>query len=201
MQGIISQTNLAAYKRKGLEMYRGLSAREKAIVWVAVVIAAALLLGMLYDPIASAFDAQTKELQQAEAQARRLPEALREYSRLAELQSEIEARYKKIEFADGVRSHLERLIIEKAGVAAGFQIREQPAVDFGAEYRQEAYNVKLSTTNLPKLVEFLDELVNGQRPLMLTKLEIRKTARRGGELDVDLDVGAIRRISETSPQA
>jgi hypothetical protein len=57
------------------------------------------------------------------------------------------------------------------------------------------FSVRFSTANLETLIGFLQELVHGQRPLILGRLSLQKS-RIGDRFDVDLDVSNLRKANK-----
>ena len=191
--------NIKATVNRLKELFARLSPREKRLVLGGVVVAALILIYLVYEPISDLIDRQSDEVQAIEAQAKEAPQLIQEYRQLERQIKTIHARYKQVEFTEGVRSHLEKLAKDEAGVAAGaVQIGEQKGSELGGGYEQIEYLVRFSTQDFSRLVRFLDVLVNGRRPLLLTKLEIRKVNRRGGELEVELSVSTIRAIEKSA---
>lgn len=175
--------------------YGKLSKRERHLLSAPLIVVALLLVYViLYRPVASAFAAQRSELAEADLEIKRISALLDKYTRLRAKRQEIENQYREIEIKEGGLTLLENLIRTKLDAAPGsFTIKERdnPSREFGGNYEQQPFNVRFNTTDLGKLVYFLQEMVHGPKPLILRKIDIR---RRGERLEVDLDVSSIRRI-------
>lgn len=170
-----------------------LSRRERLFLLGAGLLVAFLLLLYISGPLTTAFRRQSAELAKARMDAATLPGVARRYLEIRARRAGIENRYKQVEFRDGtVLSHLEKLIREKAEIPSKeFNIRQGEARDFGRDYQQTPFTVKFSTAKVPSLVEFLKELVEGPKPMVLSRLDI--TRRRGSNrLDVEIDASAIK---------
>lgn len=172
-----------------------LTARERLIVGGAITLLVLFVLVKTIEATRDSFAAQSQRLQQVEGELERLTRYANRYLRLRSQKEAIEAGYREVQIEEGVLSHLEALIKEKAGVTTGFSINDLAVRPFGGGFEQAPFNVKFSTSELSKLVDFLSELVNGPKRLILSKLTIRKS-RRGDRLDVELDVSSIRRTEE-----
>jgi hypothetical protein len=174
----------------------GLSAREK---WIVGVAAAALMSMGIYQvavPLQERFQMQAIELEEARRNLESVDRDLKFYYQLKTRRDEIENEYRRVETREGTYSHLERLITTKLGIPpARVSISDRPAQPFGPNYQQTPLSIKFKTSDLGKLVEFLKELAYGKEPLLMTKLDIRKTPM-GDLLDVDVEVSSISRASE-----
>ena len=170
-----------------------LSQRERLLVLGAAVIGGILVLAYFAGPVTTAFRQQSAAITRARMDASTLPAVARRYLEIKARRAAIENRFKQVEFREGtVLSHLEQLIRDKAQIPAKeFNIRQGEARDFGKDYEQTPFTVKFSTTNLAALVEFLKELVEGSKPMILSRLDV--TRRRGSNrLDVEMDASAIK---------
>lgn len=177
--------------------YKRFSPRERNLVLAAF--ATVVLIGtyLVYEPVAEAFSSQAIAIADAEQSVKRLSLELERYGKFESRRREIENRYKEVEIKEGAFSYLETLLREKAGVNAGFNIKDTPGRAFGGDFEQVTFLVKFSTTDYERLLQFLKELVYGARPLILGKLDVQMN-RRQTALDVDLEVSTIRRITRES---
>jgi len=172
-----------------------LSARERILSGIAAgTIFIALLVYGIIGPALDAFESQQIELTKLEQDAKTLAILLRRYRELEARRGAIEERYKAVEMREGVRAHLEALVKSKAGIPFGYNIKSGRELPFGSAYVQENFSLKFDTVNFKGVVDFLDELVRGTRPLILTRLDIRK-GRNAENLTVELDVSSLRRAA------
>ena len=194
----VSTNRINEFSEKARDYYLKLSQREKMFICLVLIVAAVIGLYEASVPVVDAFEAQSMELIKSEEN---LGTAAREIARYATLKSrrdEIENLYKAVEIKEGIKTHLENLIKTKAGVTDQFKIKEGIVKDFGDKYQRASFTVEFTITDLPRLVEYLKELVQGPKPLALTSLKLTKRPA-GDALDVVLEVSSIREKSEKSP--
>jgi len=172
-----------------------LSRREQMLITLAVVVAGIMGIYSIYEPISDAFDHQAIALAEAQGRSKSIPGTLEKYLKLKARRDAIESRYRKVEFEEGALSHLENLIRAKALVSSGFTIKDSAPRPFGGNYEQVPFSVRFSTSNLETLVDFLNEVVHGSRPLILGRLALQKS-RVGDRLEVELDVSNLRKTTK-----
>ena len=117
--------------------------------------------------------------------------ALSRFATLKLRQRSIEDAYKEVEMDGPVLSYLEKLLKEKAGIASGFTIRDKPSRQFGGGYEQTPYTIKFTTVDLPRLLEFLKELSEGRRPVLLASIDIKPRPAHDS-VDVELEISSIK---------
>ncbi|MBX7145178.1 MAG: hypothetical protein K1X79_12055 [Oligoflexia bacterium] len=178
---------------KLLAAFNALSGREKGLIVAGAAVMCLLGLYKVYEPVQLVFSEQVQEVQKAENDARSASALLERYAKLKARRDAIEREYKEVEFKEGALSHLENMVKNKAGVASGFTIKDSPPVEFGGEYEQTLFSVKFTTTNLPGLVDFLKELSQGPKPMILGKVDIQRS-RFADRLETDIDVSSIRKV-------
>ena len=186
------------YLKAGVEYYRKMSQREKVIIAAALCVAAFMGIYEASVPIIDAFESQQTELLKAEENLSTAARELARYTNLKSRRDEIENVYKAVEIKEGIKTHLENLIKTKAGVTDQFRIREGLVRDFGEKYQRASFTVDFTISDLPHLVEYLRELVQGTKPLALTSLKLSKRPA-GDMLEVTLEVSSIREKSEKNP--
>lgn len=179
--------------RIALAKYQGLTAREKIIIIVALIVAVFIALYQIYEPIRGSFQNQQERITALEASMKNAGLSIERYIKLKARRDKIEQEYKGIEFKEGALSHLENLVRTKAGVSSGFTIKDNPPKEFGGNYEQTLFSIKFTTTSLDSLLNFLKELANGPRPLIISKIDVQKS-RFAERLDVDIDATSIRRL-------
>jgi len=168
-----------------------LTIRERAIM--ALLVAGLVLFG-LYEFVAriqAVFAEQTVRLAEAETATKKVSENLGRYVKLKAHRDAIEREYRGVEIKEGVYAHIETLVRTKLGVSSGFTIKDNPAKDIGRNFEQTTYVLTFEVVALQPLVDLLRELVDGPRPLLLSRLEVSKTTR-GDKLKVELDVVSIK---------
>jgi hypothetical protein len=174
------------------EQYARLDRREILLITAALFMVGLMILSQFYSWVDSKFEEQAAEIEQLENDAQTVSAMLQRYVRLRSRRDEIEASYKQVEIKEGALSLLESLIRTKANVPTGFTIKDNPPRQFGGNYEQVPFSVKFPISNLPKLVEFLQEVLHGAKPMVVTRLDLRKQ-RNSDRMDVDMDVSSFRR--------
>lgn len=180
---------------KGKDWYHTLARREQVIVVGGMLVLVVLLLQvMVIDPVASYLQAQREELELVRKDMQALPHVLARYQRLVRRQDNIEKLYQKIELSEGAFAHLEDLVKNKAGIpAASFDIKEDMPIKFGNQYEQIPYRIRFKITDYPRLIDFLQEVVHGSKPLIISTIDMRKS-RLGDHIQVDMQVNGVRRV-------
>lgn len=183
-------------KTQALDWFHDSSQREKVLI-VGGTVVVFLLVGhaVLVKPAFAFLEEQKIRLEEAEKNIKQLPYLLASYKRLINRQSAIKDLYKRIELSEGAFAHLEKLVEQKAGIpTSSFTIKEGSPVRFGDEYEQIPYTVKFRITDYPRLIEFLDEVMFGEKPLVISTLDMR-TGRLGDHIQVDMQVTSVRRTN------
>jgi hypothetical protein len=186
---------LASQAATARRQFTALSRREQLLISSAAAVAVFVGVYSVLEPISEAFDHQAVELVEAQGRTKSVSGTLERYLKLKAKREAIEGRYRKVEFEDGALSHLENLIRTKALVASGFTIKDSPSRPFGGNYEQVPLTVRFSTANFEALIDFLNEVVHGPRPLILGRLSLQRS-RMGDRLDVELDVSNLRKLSK-----
>jgi hypothetical protein len=189
MKSAISQ--LPVLLERARVLYGGLSERERKLLAVGILVTIVIAVLAVTQPIRSIFAEQNLELEKVIMESQQISTELTRYQRLISRRREVEQEFKSVELKDGALSHLEGLIRDKAGIGQGaFTIKDQAPRPFGNDYQQTFFTVNFATTDYPKLIDFLQELVAGKQPLLLKRLSLKRS--RGGEkLDVDIEVSSI----------
>jgi hypothetical protein len=180
--------------------YKNLSSRERSIIGVLVVIAGLMGAWGIYEPVAERFREQWGRLEKTLETVKTSSASLERYTKLKARRDMIEREYRGVEIKEGAYAHLENLIRTKLGLSGGFTIKDSSPKSMGGNFEQITYTVKFSTPTLQPMVDLLKEVVNGQRPLLLSSLEVVKT-RRGDSLDATFEVVSIRESSGAVPAA
>lgn len=180
--------------RKDLGGYLAkMSSREWAVIFFGASLLFVLIAIEIVSQIDAFFDEQTLRLTQVEERLGQTTNSLQKYLDLRARRDQIESNYREVAVQEDVLSHLENLIKNKAGIQQGlFTIRDSPPNPFGGNYEQLPMSVKFTTTNLQALVDFLREVSEGPKPLILSRLDLNR--RRGADrLDVEISLSSIRR--------
>ncbi len=172
--------------------FQALTQREKVIIVVAATVSVFMLSYQIYEPIRRLCREQTEQMVALESSMKTVAPGIERYVKLRARRDSIEEEYREVEFKEGALSHLENLVRNKAGITAGFTIKDNPPKEFGGNYEQTLFNIKFTTTNLETLVEFLKELTYGAKPLVVSKVDIQKS-KFADRLEVDVDASSIRR--------
>jgi len=174
-----------------------MSSREKSLIAAGVVIILGFVIYAVYEPIQKAFSAQGARFEETIHTMDNVSIALARYAKLRARRQTIEDLYKEVEISEGVRSLLANIVESKAGIPAGqYDIDGRDAREFGTGYEQTPFRLRFIITDYKRLVSFLNEIVNGPKPLILTGLDIKKRQTADGSLEVELDVSSIRRVSK-----
>lgn len=172
-----------------------LSQREKVIVVAAALIGIVFGIHALYEPIQIAFEEQSVQLAKIETDKKTVEIVLDRYQKLVQKKRALESRYQEFEIKEGVLSYLERLVKEKGKVPDGkYKITSNKEREFGGSYEQAPFTIKFDTASMPDLVEFLNEVVQGAQPLILTRIDLTKSPVTS-LLTVEVDVSTIRKVS------
>ncbi|MCB0338549.1 MAG: type II secretion system protein M [Bdellovibrionales bacterium] len=177
-----------------LEYLGKLSTREKRVLISVVALLAVLALYVVADEISTAFDRQARELRILAAQSEQVTEKLTRYKTLVARQRSAEQQFKDVTFEGGVRSYLEKLIQHTGRIQSGqYKITPSRSRKLGENYELEPYNIRFETSNLKLLVNLLEKIPYGDKPLLITQLEIKKS-RRSDKLTVSVDVSSIKYV-------
>ena len=188
----MKRIQLSTIKRRAREELFKLSPRER---WLIVGAVAAIVFFVSWQTIEKVKMVMRNQDQKIESARQDLSDLRERFQRFSALQSKrraIEEQFKEVGLKDGVKSHLEDLLKNKAGVSSGYAIKELPAVQFGGSYQQTPFSVKFTVASLDGLVSFLKELVEGANPLVVTELEIKRDPI-GDKLRISVDVSSIRK--------
>jgi hypothetical protein len=190
-----SSPALITLKIKVLEWFKGLNTRERLIVALAPLLVLAFVIPQIVGKINTSFARQTRFIGDAERDRKQVLQLLGRYASLKAKREAVQQQYKAVEMKDNVLSHLETLLKSKAGISTttpGVTLKELPAIKVGTNYEQIPYSIRFPINNMSALVTFLEALVGGDQPLVLKKLEFRKSAP--DNLTIDLEVVNIREL-------
>lgn len=188
---ILAHESIAAAVSRGRSEYKKLSLRERGIIWSAAAIGALIGLYSFGEHINGIFAEQHTRLEDGEKAVRATGPLLERYVKLKTRRDAIEREYRGVEIKEGAYAHIENLIRSKLGISSGFTIKDNPPKEMGGDFEQITYSIKFPVPTLQPLIDFLKEIVHGQRPLLLSRLDIAKRGR-GDKLEIELDVVSIR---------
>lgn len=187
------QKQLTEFWTKTKEQFTKLSSRERTIVAIAIAVVIPLSIDyMVIQPINEMFEEQSFLLETVNRHAGEIPQELASYSRLKGRRDRIEKLYQDTESEGLGGSALERLVKEKAGITMGYSLLPKQKGSFGTNYEQETFNVKFGTTNFERLIDFFKEIDQGNKGLLMTRLDMSKSPS-ADRLQVDMDVSIISR--------
>ena len=182
-----------------------LSGREKVMSVLVVLVLAVTGFNKIYTPIAAAFSRQSSDLAQLEMYMTELPYVLAKNKTLETNRQEIEEAYQGVEIAEGL-SHIENVIKEHAELvnSQDYQIREktlaQSQRNFGGNYETKSFNVELKIRSLKGLSSVLKELTSGDKPMILSNLELSKSPS-GEMISVIMELSTIQKKTGQEPEA
>lgn len=176
-----------------LSYYKKLQPRERKLAIFAVLVVLFIATREIVLSVQDQFESQETRLEKALSEMDLTSAALFRYTTLKSRQRAIEEAYKQVELDGPVLSYLEKLLKEKAGIASGFTIRDKPSRQFGGGYEQTPYTIRFTTVDMGKLVEFLKELTEGPRPVLLASIDMKPRPSRDS-LEVELEISSIKRV-------
>ena len=179
---------VAAYIRK-------MQPREKMLALIAFFAFVIIGGNELMSSVTETFEDQQARLDKITSEMDLVSAALSRFTTLKQRQRAVEEAYKEVEFEGPALSYLEKLLKEKAGIASGFTIRDKPSRQFGGDYEQTPYTIKFTTVDMNRLVEFLKELTEGSRPVLLASLNLKPKPGKDS-IDVELEISSIKRITQ-----
>jgi len=189
----IDKEKISLFREKSWEYLRKLTSREKAIIAVCVVSLSVFGLYKVYEPVKASFDRQSTQLANLQTNSETVTYLLNRHLELSTRKHEIEEAYQQIAGRGGILSYIENVIKEKMAIEqSDFEIREQPTRSFAGDFEQAPFLLRFTTQDVPKFVDFLTELVHGERPLIISRLGLRKN-RAGDAFEVEIDVSSLRR--------
>ncbi len=195
---LLNHPRVVAVRSLVVTEYRKLSGRERGIIGLLVVVAAGMGLWGIYEPIARRFDDQWTRLEKTLETVQTSSASLERYLKLKSRRDMIEREYRGVEIKEGAYAHIENLIRTKLGLSTGFTIKDSSPKSMGGNFEQITYTVKFPIPALQPLVDLLKEITTGERPLLLSSLEVVKN-RRGDSLDVTFEVVSIRESVAAQP--
>ena len=175
-------------------IYAERTSREKLLFIAGMLVIAFLLIDGAVAPVMTRFRTQKSTLTKLRQDYAGVPVILETYLGLSQRRELIENKYQEVSFEEGVLSHIEKLIVDVAKIEnrTDFKIDSLSERQFGGNYVHEPLRIELTSTSLEDLSNFLGELVRGERPLVLTRLQLKKS-KSTSKLVVQLDVSNFRR--------
>ena len=174
--------------------YQKSTSRERLIIKLSILLGVGMLCYLAYTPIRDQFKRQAAEKESLERDLGLAPIALKKYLSLKTRQAEIQHAYRDVASKEAPLTSLESLITQKAGIPSGsFTIKQpQGTKELPGGYEQSSFTVKFPITDYPRLIDFLRELTQGPRPMILASLNLRKRPA-GDALDIEMEVISMSR--------
>ncbi|NMC61978.1 MAG: hypothetical protein GYA55_02290 [SAR324 cluster bacterium] len=173
--------------------FEKLSSRERRLIIIAAIAVVLMLVYGVCTKTYQAFVLINSNLSYANEELATVSDLLSQYSKAKAQRDRIENEFRSVEFKEGELTYLEELIKKKLNLSSGFTITPRAVTKFGVNYEQHPFTVKFSLSDLKLIMEFLNEIISGPQPLLLTRLDIRMT-RNGETLEVDMDVSSIKEV-------
>ena len=184
--------------RQVREWFMNLTAREKQLILFVLISGIVLALYGIGGRIRERFADLEVRVEEANAELSSVSNLLAQYSKIRAQRDRIEREFKDVEFKEGELTYLEGLVRRKLELTGGFTLTPKGSSKFGSNYEQHVFGVKFTINDLKKLTDFLNEIVSGNPPMLLTRLDMRLT-RNGEAIEVDMDVSSIKRAEVSSP--
>jgi len=165
-----------------------LSLREKGLLIGAIVAIILIGLYITVEFTAPLFAAQNKAINKLSGEIKTLPTILKNYSQLEARRKTIETQYDAGDASLDIPSYLEGLM-----TIADIEINKLVPREFGGKFEQTQYNIAFNSHDLKQIVEFLEKIIQGSQPLLITKFSINNL--RSSRLRVSLELSSIRRKS------
>jgi hypothetical protein len=146
--------------------------------------------------VSDKLDSQERRLQQVLNDVDLVSAGLFRHKNLKSRLNAIEDSYKEVQF-DATEAYFERLIKQKAGIvnSKDFSIRSRPSKDFGGGFKQTSFFIKFTISDPKRLIEFLKELAQGPKPVIISKIDI-KPRKAKDALDVEIEIASIKKTKE-----
>ncbi len=175
------------------DYYDKMQSREKKILLAALAVLAAFTIANSYSMVEETFLAQEERMRKVVNEVDLTAAGLFRYQNLKNRLNTIENSYKEVQ-ADANESYFERLLKTKAGVSNSkdFNIRPRAAKDFGGEYKQTSYLIKFTIVDPNRLTDFLKELAQGAKPVLISRISIKPRLARDA-LDVELEIASLKK--------
>lgn len=168
--------------------------REKALVFLLLCTALFVLITSIVGTVSDAFAKQEKKLKHVETLRKALPYRLSEYIHLDARKKEIESEYKDLKGMDDMRAEFEKLLKKHSSVQQDrLKIEAKDAKKFADKYKQEPFKINFTISDYSTLVEILETLDNGEKPIIIKSLDIAKNPY-GNSLNIELNLIVLRRV-------
>jgi len=189
----VATQQLSKYIALGKAQFNRFSAREKTLVLVT-------FFGMvfwgffeLYEPVKDIFQKQKFELEAVDKDLLSVSGLLERYVSLKAQRDAIEKQNAAIAFEEGVKTFLEELKKKHLGDNSRLDIKDLAISPFGTGYELAPFSVSImNVTNLPGFVNMLKEMIEGNKALSVSELDMKKA---GASINVRLEVISIRKAS------
>lgn len=176
------------------QKFLNLSAREQFLVFATVAICLIYVLNFALENISNLNTVQKERLNVAERDLNAMPNVVERHMALKLRQKSAEKEFENIKLSDGALAHIENLIKDVAGIPQGYLIKDKAPQKFSEKYQQLPFQVTFNTTDFERLINFLMELENGEKPLILSSLNLTKSGGRNPKIRVQIVASAVEKI-------
>ena len=190
---------------RAADLFKERSGREKALILVSVAFVLLFFAAKLNDSIQAAFAEQEQRLEKISEEIRGASGMLKDYAAKRARVREFENQFSD-ENPEGIMGYLESLLTAKTGLSlsaghgSGYKIMERPPMLLVGTYNLYQYDIILWTSEFPKFIDFLQGVLEGDRPLIVSGL---KLTRQGARMQAEIQISRIVRkgAEQTSEQA
>jgi hypothetical protein len=190
----MKKNHIDNYRNLMIEKYVGLSSREQLLIIGVILFCFYFIFSWSYGLVSELDAAQMKRLKTAESDLNSMPNIIERHISLKLRQRQAEKEYENVKLSEGALAHLEKLIKEVAGIPEGYLIKDKASQKFSDQYQQLPFQVSFNTVDFAKLIRFLDELENGEKPLILSSLSLSRSGGRNSRIRVELVASTIEKI-------
>lgn len=176
------------------QKFLNLSSREQVMVLGTLALCLFYILNFAFNNVTKLSQKQEERLKIAERDLNAMPNVVERHMSLKFRQKAAEKEFENIKLSDGALAHLENLIQEVAGISDGYLIKDKAPQKFSDKYQQLPFQVTFNTTDFEKLIDFLMELENGEKPLILSSLNLTKSGGRNPKIRVQIVASAVEKL-------
>jgi|GEM_PF-5410627 len=186
------KNKVRAYFKLFKKLLNKRSPLEKTLLLFMILFILYTIINTTLAPLSEMYSNQGAKYRKTERDLKSLPNNIEKLLKLQQKKSNIENQYAKVEIKEGVLSHLEDLIQNTAKIKndSDFKIIEKGSRRFSNSYKQNSYNIEFKITDLTVLKNFLEKLVTGKKPLLLSNIQLTKNNRQKN-LQVKITVSSL----------
>ncbi len=169
--------------------------RERVLLSGLGVVAAVMILWpAVIQPVISAFDRQSKELEDVTLTYTAAPDILARYSKLMNRRKELEKFYSGVDVAADPLSYLERLLRDTAKASGTYNVTPREGTQLGGKYAHKLFMVNFQSGSLENVAAFLKELTDGTQPMLISQINLDRRPTTS-TLNVQLEVSGFESIA------